>query len=240
MRKALILVFLTSALFAQVDLELIYSLFTDKNFDKNAYFKGEMRDRLKNNFYSPDKFDEIKVAKLGHSSEFSGIFRVWLASKNGASLDLYIFAKKDGIYALRSLAQTGIIEAMIRGYGAASEAEKAQLRAMGGDIENLRLILANDNALLKFGRENEAKFEELFALYQKDEAAANEAVKRLHLSHAAYDGGVFELIIGGVTDNVVGFMRVENEPDLPQMSPSEFIMLERLSPNSKWYLFKTT
>ena len=240
MRKALILVFLTSALFAQVDLELIYSLFTDKNFDKNVYFKGEMRDRLKNNFYSVDKFDEIKVVKLGQSSEFSGIFRVWLTSKNDASLDLYIFAKEDGIYALRSLAQTGIIEATIKGYEVASEAEKAQLRAMGVDIENLRLILASDNALLKFGRENEVKFEELFALYQKDEVAANEVVKRLHLSHAAYGGGVFELIIGGVTDNVVGFMRVENESNLPQMSPSEFIMLERLSPNSKWYLFKTT
>ena len=108
------------------------------------------------------------------------------------------------------------------------------------DIENLRLILASDSALLKFGRENEAKFEELFALYQKDEVAANEVAKRLHLSHAAYGDGVFELIIGGVTDNVVGFMRVENESNLPQMSPSEFIMLERLSPNSKWYLFKTT
>ena len=55
-----------------------------------------------------------------------------------------------------------------------------------------------------------------------------------------YDDGVFELIIGGIRDNVVGFMRVENESNLPQMSPSEFIMLERLSPNSKWYLFKTT
>lgn len=65
MRKALILAFLMSALFARVDLELIYSLFTDKNFDKNVYFKGEMRDRLKNSFYSSDKFDEIKVAKLG-------------------------------------------------------------------------------------------------------------------------------------------------------------------------------
>lgn len=240
MIKALILAFLMSELFAQVDLELIYSLFTDKNFDKNIYFKGEMRDRLKNNFYSADKFDEIKVAKLGQSSEFSGIFRVWLASKNGTSLDLYIFAKDDGIYALRSLAQTGIIEATIKGYEVASEAEKAQLRAMGVDIENLRLILASDSALLKFGRENEAKFEELFALYQKDEVAANEVAKRLHLSHAAYGDGVFELIIGGVTDNVVGFMRVENESNLPQMSPSEFIMLERLSPNSKWYLFKTT
>ena len=240
MRKALILAFLMSALFARVDLELIYSLFTDKNFDKNVYFKGEMRDRLKNNFYSSDKFDEIKVAKLGQSSEFSGIFRVWLASKNGTSLDLYIFAKEDGIYALRSLAQTSIIEAMIKGYEVASEVEKVQLRAMGVDIENLRLVLASDNSLLKFGRENEAKFEELFALYQKDEVAANEAVKRLHLSHAAYDDGFFELIIGGVTDNVVGFMRVENESNLPQMSPSEFIMLERLSANSKWYLFKTT
>lgn len=240
MRKALILAFLMSELFAQVDLELIYSLFTDKNFDKNIYFKGEMRDRLKNNFYSADKFDEIKVVKLGQSSEFSGIFRVWLASKNDASLDLYIFAKDDGIYALRSLAQTGIIEAMINGYEVASEAEKAQLRAMGVNIENLRLILASDNALLKFGRENEAKFEELFVLYQKDEVAANEVAKRLHLSHAAYDDGVFELTVGGITDNVVGFMRVENESNLPQMSPSEFIMLERLSPNSKWYLFKTT
>ena len=240
MRKALILAFLMSELFAQVDLELIYSLFTDKNFDKNVYFKGEMRDRLKNNFYSSDKFDEIKVAKLGRSSEFGGIFRVWLASKNGASIDLYIFAKEDGIYALRSLAQTSIIEAMIKGYEAASEAEKARLKAMGVDIENLRLILASDNALLKFGRENEAKFEELFVLYQKDEVAANEVVKRLHLSHASYDDGVFELTVGGITDNVVGFMRVENESNLPQMSPSEFIMLERLSPNSKWYLFKTT
>lgn len=129
---------------------------------------------------------------------------------------------------------------MIKGYEAASEAEKARLRAMDVDIENLRLILASDNALLKFGRENEAKFEELFVLYQKDEVAANEVVKRLHLSHAAYDDGLFELIIGGITDNVVGFMRVENESNLPQMSPSEFIMLERLSPNSKWYLFKTT
>ncbi|WP_149715478.1 hypothetical protein [Campylobacter concisus] len=240
MRKALILAFLMSELFAQVDLELIYSLFTDKNFDKNVYFKGEMRDRLKNNFYSSDKFDEIKVAKLGRSSEFSGIFRVWLTSKNGASLDLYIFAKEDGIYALRSLAQTGIIEATIKGYEVASEAEKAQLRAMDVDIENLRLVLASDNSLLKFGRENEAKFEELFALYQKDEVAANEFVKRLHLSHASYDDGVFELTVGGITDNVVGFMRVENESNLPQMSPSEFIMLERLSLNSKWYLFKTT
>ena len=39
-------------------------------------------------------------------------------------------------------------------YEVASEAEKAQLRAMGVDIENLRLILASDNALLKFGRES--------------------------------------------------------------------------------------
>lgn len=70
--------------------------------------------------------------------------------------------------------------------------------------------------------------------------AVNEVVKRLHLSHASYDGGVFELTVGGITDNVVGFMRVENESNLPQMSPSEFIMLERLFANSKWYLFKTT
>ena len=41
-----------------------------------------MRDRLKNNFYSPSKFDEINIAKLGQSGEFSGIFRISLTSKN--------------------------------------------------------------------------------------------------------------------------------------------------------------
>ncbi|WP_297988985.1 hypothetical protein [uncultured Campylobacter sp.] len=46
------------------------------------------------------------------------------------------------------------------------------------------------------------------------------------------------LLIGGVTDNSVGFLRVQDEADLPQMSPSEFIMIEKIAPN--WYLFKTT
>ena len=48
----------------------------------------------------------------------------------------------------------------------------------------------------------------------------------------------FMLLIGGVTDNSVGFLRVQDEADLPQMSPSEFIMIEKIAPN--WYLFKTT
>ncbi|MCD8213680.1 MAG: hypothetical protein LUC34_06510 [Campylobacter sp.] len=46
------------------------------------------------------------------------------------------------------------------------------------------------------------------------------------------------LVTGGVLDNLVGYMRVENEANLPQISPSEFIMIERISPER--YLFKTT
>ena len=38
--------------------------------------------------------------------------------------------------------------------------------------------------------------------------------------------------------NSVGFLRVQDEADLPQMSPSEFIMIEKIALN--WYLFKTT
>lgn len=50
--------------------------------------------------------------------------------------------------------------------------------------------------------------------------------------------GNFMLLIGGITDNSVGFLRVQDEADLPQMSPSEFIMIEKIALN--WYLFKTT
>lgn len=49
-----------------------------------------MRDRLKNNFYSPSKFDEINIAKLRQSGEFSGIFRISLVYKSNLLLNLHI------------------------------------------------------------------------------------------------------------------------------------------------------
>ena len=57
--------------------ELVRSLFSDANFDKNLYFKGEMRSYLKRKFYAADNYSEITVALLGRSDEFSEIFHVF-------------------------------------------------------------------------------------------------------------------------------------------------------------------
>ncbi|MCD8213681.1 MAG: hypothetical protein LUC34_06515 [Campylobacter sp.] len=90
MRKiffVLLLVVLNLA--ADSNLQLVKSLFTDRNFDKNLYFKDEMPDKLKTNFYVADKADTINVEKLGSSDEFSENFRVSLSLKDELR-DLYI------------------------------------------------------------------------------------------------------------------------------------------------------
>ena len=61
--------------------ELVRSLFSDANFDKNLHFKGEMRSYLKRKFYAADSYSEITVAPLGRSDEFSEIFHVFLVLK---------------------------------------------------------------------------------------------------------------------------------------------------------------
>ena len=219
--------------------ELVRSLFSDANFDKNLYFKGEMRSYLKRKFYAADNYSEITVAPLGRSDEFSEIFHVFLGSKE-KHFDLYVYTKEDGIYAVRVLAQTAIIESIVSEYEKFSEAQKREFeQKTDADIANLKLILAPDKELVGFGKQNLAAFEKIYELYASGELGrAKTEIKSLHLSHAETSGKNFMLLIGGVTDNSVGFLRVQDEADLPRISPSEFIMIEKIAPN--WYLFKTT
>ena len=198
-----------------------------------------MRSYLKRKFYAADNYSEITVAPLGRSDEFSEIFHVFLGSKE-KHFDLYVYTKKDGIYAVRVLAQTAIIEAIVSEYEKFNEAQKREFeQRTDADIVNLKLILAPDKELMEFGKQNLAAFEKMYELYAGGESERAKAeIKSLHLSHAETEGKKFMLLIGGITDNSVGFLRVQDEADLPQMSPSEFIMIEKIAPN--WYLFKTT
>lgn len=221
--------------FAGLDLGIIKELFTNPKFDKKSYFKGEMSQRLNDNFYSK-AYDVVAILDLKNSGEFD-VARVSLEPKNSKNypLDIYVFNKDDGIYALRSLAMTGVIKELILGY------EKGEIKG-DVDIENLRLILARDSELSKFGRENADKFEQIFEIYNSNLADKDKQIeqnlKSIHLSSVVVEGDVFTLIIGGMLDNVVGFLRVESDEKLPKMTPGYFIMIEKIAP--KWYLFKTT
>jgi hypothetical protein len=70
---------------------------------------------------------------------------------------------------------------------------------------------------------------------------AGRALSRLHLPEARLDRGrgddVF-IDIGGITDNVTGFVNVPAGGEVPVMDGDEFIYLERFAP--RWYVFKTT
>jgi len=65
-----------------------------------------------------------------------------------------------------------------------------------------------------------------------------EKLKSLHLSSLnKIDEKQIEIIIGGVTDNTVGFLYApDNKP--PLLGPSEYIWVEKVA--DKWYLFRTT
>ncbi len=122
-------------------------------------------------------------------------------------------------------------------------------------IGNAKLTLAFDTRLISHFNENKQAFEKL-----KDELLArgimktnslknmrdtgdlNTRVKRLLLSGVHTDGEgagkYLNFLIGGVTDNSVGYLYIKNKKDVPQMSPSDFIMVREIG--NGWYLYKTT
>lgn len=235
MRVLVALFFSFSLIFARSNLDIIKELFTNPNFDKAKYLRGEAAKRnhdfyLKN-FYISD------IVPLGKGYEFD-VFRVSLSSNNDSEhLDLYIYMLKDAVYAVRSLAMTGILKNLIYHYENIDDSLKKDI-----DLKNLKLTLAKDSELIKFAQENLHEFERVFEIYSSNSADKDERIERilkaLHFSHIENDEGVFMLVIGGMLDNIVGFFRAEREEDAPLMHENLYIMIEKIAP--KWYLFKMT
>ncbi|MDO5045324.1 hypothetical protein [Campylobacter sp.] len=235
MRALIALSLSLSFVFSSSNLDIIRELFTNPNFDKAKHFKGEMAAR--NSDFYLTRFYIQDIAPLGKGDEFD-VFRVSLSSNDASEhFDLYVYMLEDAIYAVRSLAMTGILQNMIYHYEKISEDVRKDI-----DLKNLKLTVAQDSELIKFGKENLKEFERIFEIYNSNLADKDERIRRilkaLHFSHIENDEGLFMLVIGGMVDNVVGFLRAENKDDVPLMNPSRFIMIEKIAP--KWYLFKTT
>ena len=58
------------------------------------------------------------------------------------------------------------------------------------------------------------KFEQIFELFPKDETGAKKLAHELHFDTIQNENGLFLLVLGGVTDNSVGFMRTQNPPQM--------------------------
>ncbi|QCK13862.1 hypothetical protein [Mangrovivirga cuniculi] len=124
------------------------------------------------------------------------------------------------------------------------------------DLENSKLMLSSDKELKNYFKGNQEKFEALKQLviskfgkekYSLDNTKDitnfyNVELSSLKLTSLTIGGYLCEscifFIIGGVSDNTVGYLYVDNVSDIPIMSPDDFIVLKDLG--GGWFLFKTT
>ncbi|MCX2745885.1 hypothetical protein OO013_18530 [Mangrovivirga sp. M17] len=124
------------------------------------------------------------------------------------------------------------------------------------DLENSKLILSSDRELKDYYTNNKEKFEAIkksvISIYGKGKYSLentrditddyNKELFDLKLTALTIGGYLCEscifFIIGGVSDNTVGYLYVDSLTDIPLMSPDDFIVLRDLGEG--WFLFKTT
>ena len=165
-----------------------------------------------------------------------------LDGKGKPMMDVYFTLQREGaiwkVSALRALALTGI-PAQVR---AGLRAKKNPSATDRDELANLNLLLSLDADLKRHFTTNQSAFDQLAraANAPKPSASMKELQRQLHLSAGAPQSGKNgsrEWIVGGLTDNLVGY-GYSPSGALPPISTEDYIWVERLSPH--WYFFRTT
>jgi hypothetical protein len=123
-------------------------------------------------------------------------------------------------------------------------------------LGNAKLTLELDTNIIKHFLNNKTEFERLkdSALKElennkndnKERVALIKNLKpdyqKLFISFVSYnDDGLencIDFLIGGITDNSVGYIYVKDKKDLPQMNANRIIMIKEIGDG--WYIYKTT
>ncbi|MEH6656284.1 hypothetical protein [Leeuwenhoekiella marinoflava] len=123
-------------------------------------------------------------------------------------------------------------------------------------LGNARLILELDQNIAKHFLANQDEFERLKRMaleqVQKEKSASQGKInlienlkpsyEKLFISAVSTGGPNFKncinFLIGGIVDNAVGYLYVEDTKDLPVMNPENVIMLKKIT--GAWYMYKTT
>lgn len=118
------------------------------------------------------------------------------------------------------------------------------------------LIIASDNELIAHFNNNRSEFEfiknsislevDSSIINQESKVRVGESLKSnyhsLYISSIKVGGFDFynslNFVIGGMLDNIVGYLYVQNKEDLPSMNPNRIIMIREIGDG--WYLYKTT
>jgi hypothetical protein len=164
------------------------------------------------------------------------VCRVTGSYPDGGGKDLYFYLERKEswkISALRTLALTGIPELTRRELeekkGALTDDEDYVLR-------NLSLTLSTDQELRDWFGRNKASLGEIARSATPEKRS--QICRHLGLSRVEQDeDGAVTVVVGGMTDNTVGFLYLPlGSP--PPIDPGSYIWVESLG--NDWYLFRTT
>lgn len=178
--------------------------------------------------------------------------RVQWFGANDRVVDFYFYLRLDGgawkVLALRRLALTGMLEDLYP----ILKAKKTRTEEEEERFANMGLVLSTDAALKDWFRQNRETLDrlaktarakaagQLLYITPRDEKFPEVAreLNRLHLDlvEVEPDGNV-HVVIGGMTDNTVGFLHSPAKTP-PPINPSEHIWVEEVA--DAWYLFRTT
>jgi hypothetical protein len=146
---------------------------------------------------------------------------------------------------VRALAQTWLDELLI----ALDDAFPLQDPEQRENVAQARLTLQSDQQLVQWFAEHRADLDALAsrtielargeAKYFKKDGELAEALTALHIHGAELQSDhTVRIVIGGITDNIVGFLLVPEGVALPHITPNDVIWAQSLG--GGWFLFRTT
>lgn len=249
-------------------LELVQKVFTDKDFAKktNRYSTGEYKGHPNANDLS--KGTKLNFRLLDNSENTAVVNVTILDSLGkGIDTYVHLEKDKDWkIKAFRALAMTGFMEQALLEMEKMTEEEIDTLIQQDKEIfkskedfyqklENIKLTLALDDTIIEHFEDNREKFEKLKDELQNTKIVKDEqSYRKINLGEQIKSDykkllintistsfnweSCYELVIGGMIDNTVGYLYIPNKQDVPKMNPSRMIMIREIG--NGWYLFKTT
>lgn len=208
--------------------------------DKRSIYHGEMLQYYVNKPTLGEGLPKNVLANFRplEETKSKAVYAV-LLSDGRKTQDWYAYLVKENdiwkICAIRNLALSGVF------YSALKELETKNQRTVEEEwqYQNMLLTIKSDSELKTYLINNFNDFKNVFSLYSNGEIKQSEIeAKRLFINHVGYNGAVFELNIGGILDNSVGYLYVPPGTNQPKMSTSDFIYVEEVA--DRWYIYKTT
>jgi len=187
---------------------------------------------------SPSTGPMSPASRIIHIDATHAVARFATTYRDGGTIDAYIYlSENEGAWRIaagRSFALTEMpraIQKQLASKGALSPEEEELKR-------NIDLTLSTDEALAAWFAAHEADLNEITSHIATPEAPAVLArLKALGLSAISAENGTTFIVIGGMGDNIVGFLKPGPEGS-PKISPSGYIWIESLS--GGWFFYRTT